>query len=108
MEAGAGAKEDKHRLRELQRGRVSTGFDWELVLAIYGERCALCRAGGKMTVDHIIPLSRGGGNWQFNIRPLCDPCNTEKGSQLDAEYPGGRVVGHTDWSPATDWPIVRP
>lgn len=83
-------KEQKHKNREQARGRQSTGFDWAEVLELYGNRCAFCGVDGHMTVDHIIPISRGGGNWPWNIRPLCEPCNTLKGSQLDAEFPEGR------------------
>ena len=86
-------KAAKHLLRERRTGRISTGFDWEQALADYGYRCAFCGDDERqLTVDHIIPLSRGGGNWSFNIRPLCAPCNRTKESQLDAEFPLGRKI----------------
>jgi len=88
-------KAEKHERRERQLGRMSTGFDWQQALKLYGYRCAFCGVDERdadLTVDHIIPLSRGGGNWQWNIRPLCEPCNTTKGSQLDIEFPLGREI----------------
>ena len=50
-----------------------------------GKRCACC--GKKlttktMTMDHIIPLSRGGKNEPENLVSLCEPCNTQKGNML--------------------------
>lgn len=33
-------------------------------------------------LDHIIPLSRGGGHIYSNVQTLCRRCNTEKGNKL--------------------------
>jgi 5-methylcytosine-specific restriction endonuclease McrA len=57
-------------------------------------RCYYCElrltlTAGKpntMTLDHKIPLSRGGPNQPFNYVAACRPCNTEKGSLTEAEY----------------------
>jgi len=29
-------------------------------------------------VDHIVPLSRGGGDERSNLQPLCRPCHAAK------------------------------
>jgi hypothetical protein len=34
-----------------------------------------------MTVDHIIPRSKGGGSFQWNLAPACNPCNRSKGNK---------------------------
>jgi 5-methylcytosine-specific restriction endonuclease McrA len=38
-----------------------------------------------LTRDHILPLSRGGGNTWDNVVTSCSPCNNRKGNRLPAE-----------------------
>lgn len=40
----------------------------------YGGRCWICRALAN-TIDHVIPLARGGTGWPANLRPACKRCN---------------------------------
>lgn len=40
----------------------------------------------KLTVDHIIPLSRGGADHYDNYMILCRECNRRKGSLTCEEY----------------------
>lgn len=55
-----------------------TDEQWPVVLAVFGGRCAYCGCGGTMTVDHIIPLSKGGNHTVRNIAPACIECNRSK------------------------------
>lgn len=48
--------------------------------------CGVSFAAEKYTIDHIVPLSRGGTNWPENIQLLCGPCNYGKGSKLMDEW----------------------
>jgi hypothetical protein len=46
-----------------------------------------------LTVDHIIPKSRGGGEELDNKQPMCAGCNFNKGN-------GDKPYSRTDWVPA--------
>lgn len=52
-----------------------------------GGRCANCGAGGRLTLDHRIPLSRGGTWKRGNLQLLCDKCNSEKADRMPWELP---------------------
>ena len=39
-----------------------------------------------LTMDHVIPLSRGGRSTKDNLVPCCKRCNTRKKSSLPVEW----------------------
>lgn len=49
--------------------------------------CGYCGKVGKkgLTLDHIVPKSRGGTNDPSNLVAACMPCNNWKGARLPAE-----------------------
>ncbi len=56
-----------------------------VVLARDGHRCQYCGSTRHLTLDHVIPRSRGGGTSWENVVTSCFPCNTRKGAHLPAE-----------------------
>ena len=58
-----------------------------------GWQCGYCgRAGNKgLTIDHVIPKSRGGTNHPTNLVAACHGCNNWKGSSL-LEEAGMRLL----------------
>ena len=44
--------------------------------------CQACGTRRKLTVDHIIPESRGGPLALDNLQTLCGSCNSKKGDKL--------------------------
>jgi 5-methylcytosine-specific restriction endonuclease McrA len=62
--------------RSRRNGKVSRQ-DVRRMLARFLGRCAYCGAAAT-TIDHVIPLSRGGRNTIGNLLPACGPCNWSK------------------------------
>jgi len=51
-------------------------------------RCQYCgekRPAGELTLDHILPRSRGGDNSPVNVVTACVACNNRKGDRTPAE-----------------------
>ena len=75
-------RREKARARELRqtawwRRRVAAGV------------CHYCRraVGAKaLTLDHVVPLVRGGRSIRANMVPACKDCNTKKQSCLAWEW----------------------
>ena len=64
-------------------------FDFEdkkIILQKSGGVCARCGKpiiiGKNATVDHFIPISKGGINQKLNIIPLCKACNKAKSNKI--------------------------
>uniref|UniRef100_A0A6M3JZU1 Putative homing endonuclease n=1 Tax=viral metagenome TaxID=1070528 RepID=A0A6M3JZU1_9ZZZZ len=45
-------------------------------------KCVSCGKESILEVDHIVPISKGGWNVNWNIEPLCPSCNRKKSSSL--------------------------
>jgi 5-methylcytosine-specific restriction endonuclease McrA len=51
-----------------------------------GWRCVYCgSASARLTLDHVIPRSRGGGSVWENVVTSCAPCNLRKGDRMPHE-----------------------
>jgi len=52
-------------------------------------RCHYCGGHFKpadLTMDHLVPLVRGGRSVRANLVPCCKPCNNDKKSRLALEW----------------------
>ena len=47
--------------------------------------CATVLPSGELTLDHVIPRSRGGSSTWENLVACCHPCNNRKGSRTPEE-----------------------
>ncbi|MFD4626481.1 HNH endonuclease [Streptomyces sp. NPDC058475] len=88
----------RQRARDAERGSASQrGYDSKYrriraqVLRAHRARNGdLCEGWGvaphgsaDLTVDHIIPLAKGGTHHRENLRVLCRSCNSRRGSRPD-------------------------
>lgn len=68
--------------------------DWKRVRRVVYERDGgVCMKCGRRVlkrdfhVDHILPISQGGDEWDLdNLELSCPECNLQKGNQLEIEY----------------------
>jgi len=76
-----------NKVREINRlyynnrrigGDEITSDDWQKIKDAYDNRCIKCGKSNNLTIDHIIPVSKGGKNSIKNIQPLCQSCNSKK------------------------------
>ena len=52
--------------------------EWNDLKRSFHFRCVHCNKRKKLSKDHIIPLSKGGSDYIYNIQPLCNSCNSKK------------------------------
>lgn len=73
-----------HKRRAIlnDNGGSYTEEEWQELCAKYGNMCLWCERKVKLTVDHIIPISRGGTNDIDNLQPLCRSCNCRKSDRI--------------------------
>lgn len=67
--------------RVRRRDALDGGSGWArqrlraLILKRDGYRCRQCGAGGRLEIDHIVPLAQGGSSAPANLRALCPTCH---------------------------------
>lgn len=47
-----------------------------------GRKCVYCSSTHDLTIDHVVPLSKGGDNEWDNLVTACKSCNCKKGNKL--------------------------
>ena len=87
---------DKVRLfsqkRDFRKRNAEGDFtlgEWNSKLEEYNYRCAYCGCEldtDIITIDHVIPISRGGPNYIENLVPACRSCNSKKHTKTADEF----------------------
>ena len=80
-------KDAKHIAREKQKARELRQSQWWRNKIAQG-LCAYCQGTftpDELTMDHIVPLSRGGRSTKGNVVPCCAACNATKKYWTPAE-----------------------
>lgn len=80
------------RTDALKRGRAKQKGGWYLTtekvlarIAYYAGRCYYCGCEAD-TMDHRIPLARGGTHFPSNLVPACRVCNSRKYTRTEREF----------------------
>jgi 5-methylcytosine-specific restriction protein A len=74
--------------RERERARALRASPWWKRRIADGV-CHYCRrtvGRARLTMDHIVPLGRGGRSTHGNVVPACKDCNTRKHTLLPVEW----------------------
>lgn len=50
-----------------------------------GNKCVYCGSSKNLTIDHVLPRSRGGNNGWLNLATSCITCNLRKGNKTPEE-----------------------
>jgi len=75
-------KKEKNKARDL---RQSQWWKRRCAKGICGY-CNMKVLPAELTMDHIVPLSRGGKTTKGNVMPACKECNTKKKQLLPMEW----------------------
>jgi 5-methylcytosine-specific restriction endonuclease McrA len=67
-----------------------TSTEWLAILTEHNGHCHYCSKKAKLTLDHVIPLSKGGKHSKDNVVPACAHCNSSKGSKTLEEWQAKR------------------
>ena len=72
--------------RALESGTVLSDT-WDVLIKLYGDRCMYpdCERM-DITLDHIVPLSKGGAHAVDNFQILCKRHNSIKGNRNSIDY----------------------
>lgn len=81
----------RHIRRTVKNNGDLTPDEWFLLKAVvFGMRCAKCRrmlsnweGCERPTIDHIVPVSKGGEHTLDNVQPLCRSCNSQKNDKTE-------------------------
>jgi len=80
--------DEDHLRREKEKARQLRQSQWWKRQRAKGV-CYYCGrrfAARELTMDHIVPLARGGKTTKGNVVPCCKECNTRKKMQLPMEW----------------------
>lgn len=85
------ASTERYRSRKVDAEGDLTTESIQVVYWLHDHTCLRCGAAEDLTVDHIVPLSKGGSNHLSNLQLLCRPCNAHKGTNT-WDYRGARYA----------------
>ena len=78
----------RRRTRKTKAGGSFTAQEFIILCAKYENLCLCCRESRLLTADHVVPVFKNGSSNIDNIQPLCQVCNSKKGTKTIDYRPG--------------------
>lgn len=78
----AAIRHERDKARELRK----SGWWQRKIGAGLCHYCGQHYSPKELTMDHLVPLGRGGRSVKGNLVPACKPCNTRKKTMLPLEW----------------------
>ena len=80
--------DEGHQRREKEKARELRQSQWWKRRLAKGvcHYCGRRFSARELTMDHVVPVARGGKSTKGNVVPCCKECNTRKKMQLPAEW----------------------
>ena len=66
------------KTRQARLLSILTQEQWQGTIAFFNGLCAYCTIGDWLFIEHVTPISRGGGTTIDNCLPACKSCNSAK------------------------------
>ncbi|CAK9155747.1 unnamed protein product [Ilex paraguariensis] len=74
-----------HLLQVVKRRRLKSNLSRTNILQRDDFTCQYCSSGENLTIDHVLPIARGG-EWTWeNLVTACEKCNSRKGQKTVEE-----------------------
>uniref|UniRef100_A0A803Q3R2 HNH nuclease domain-containing protein n=1 Tax=Cannabis sativa TaxID=3483 RepID=A0A803Q3R2_CANSA len=74
-----------HLLQVVKRRRIKSNLSRKNILYRDNYTCQYCYSQENLTIDHVLPISRGG-EWEWeNLVTACSKCNSKKGHKTIEE-----------------------
>lgn len=73
-------KSQIHQSNRRAQGSI-TKEDWQHACEAFCYSCAYCGAKVSLTVEHVVPIDKGGTSAINNIIPVCHHCNSSKSNK---------------------------
>lgn len=74
--------DDYQKRRNIANSYISKKSVRQAIFARDKHRCVCCGSTEDLTIDHIIPVSKGGESDFDNLQTLCLSCNANKGDKI--------------------------
>lgn len=92
---------EEHIKKEKEKARALRRTNWWTGKVQREKKCQYCNASlslSSATLDHIVPLSRGGKTSKGNVAVCCKECNTKKKYYTPVEWQSSQSSNSTQSS----------